>query len=306
MGRYLERAENANRHLMVASEFAVELEGINDVVALREWQSLVASMPSAGIDGAPETPRAALQYMSWFLVDRENSLSVISSLGKARENARTVSETLTLEITTSLNEAYRELVNIKKSSVSDMGLAQDLLQRTHNSVLTTLGAIEHTLTRGEGWNHMKLGEAIERTQRTLFVLRTRLPSLENWEGEVDSPLHFASWRSLLRSVASLENYRQEYGPRFVHDQVVRFILFHDTAPRAVRCGIKRMHSYLEGMPEAGPGIHESRRRLGKLLAQLEFDQDEIMHPAALMPFVDQTLSVLYDVHESITNPAGAR
>jgi uncharacterized alpha-E superfamily protein len=177
---------------------------------------------------------------------------------------------------------------------------------THSSILTTLGAIEHTLTRGEGWNYMKIGEAIERTQRTLFVLKTRLPSLAKWDQDSGSPLYFASWRSLLRSLASQENYRIEHGPRFQPEHVIRFLLFHPGAPRSVLCGVHRMIGYLKGMPEAGPASRDARRRLGKLSAQLEFDQDDLIKDGALIPFLEHATSELYQVHECISNPMRLR
>ncbi len=309
MGRYIERAENANRHIVVASEFAVELEGIQEEIAHKEWQSLVASMPAAGHVPFPEVQSgstAALEYMVSFLVDPSNPYSVISSLGKARENARAVSETITFEITYNLNESYRNLSAIKPKSITDPGIAQDVATNTHNSILTTLGAIEHTLSRGEGWNYMKVGEALERTQRTLYVLKTRLPNLAQWDDETDNPLYFASWRSLLRSLASQENYRQEHGPRFVPDQVARFLLFNPIAPRSAACGIRRMVGYLQGMSDSGPATQEARRQLGKLAAKLEFEQDEIMQSGNLVPFIDNALASIYQIHESVSNPMRLR
>lgn len=305
MGRYLERAENANRHLLVASEFAVELEGISEEIALEEWAALVASMPSAS-KGIPEGPDAALEYMGSFLIDKENPYSVLTALGKARDNARSVGETITTEITTNLNESYRRLSSVRRSALADPGRAQELANYTHNSILTTLGAIEHTLTRGEGWNYLKLGEAMERAQRTLYVLKARLPNLARWDQQSETPLYIASWRSLLRSLACLENYRLENGPRFVPDQVTRFLLFHPAMPRSVNCGVRRMSGYINGLSDAGPGIRESRRRLGKLAAQLEFDQDDILKNGSLIPFMDASLVSLYEVHDAISNPMRLR
>ncbi len=302
MGRYLERAENANRHLLVAGEFAVELEGIDEEIALTEWGSLLSSMALPGSESEWKSREDALDYMASFLVDLDNPFSVFSSLGKARDNARSVGETITFEITTNLNEAHRRLRRVRRSSLTDLGVARDIAAKTHNSILTTLGAIEHTLTRGEGWDYLKLGEAIERTQRTLFVLKMRLPSLAERAEDADSPLYYASWRSLLRSLASLENYRMEYGPRFHTEAVTRFLLFHPSAPRAVNCGVLRMAGYLRRMSEAVPGIRESRRRLGQLAARLEFDQDEILCEGALVEFIDESLALLKEVNELLYQP----
>ena len=295
LGRYLERAENVNRHLIVAGEFSVELEGLDDEIALAEWASLRQSMPH----GAEEYD-TVLAYLRSHLVDKNNMYSVLTSLGKARDNARSVAETITVEVTTNLNDAYRKLSMISPRSVTDLGVAHELADRTHNSILTTLGAVEHTLTRGESWNYMKLGEAMERTQRTLYVMRARLPGIVKWSEEQTDPLYFASWRSLLLSLGTLENYRQQNGPRFTPEMVTRFLLFDAEAPRAVNCGFKRMVGYVQKMSENGPGVRECRRRLGRMAAQLEFDQPLIMEPNQLMPFIDSALETLYEVHELIS------
>jgi len=311
IGRYLERAENVNRHVLVASEFAVELEGIFEEIAVREWESLVSSLPRSSTEDAPKgqseiQPESILRYMVSFLVDKDNSYAVVSSLGRARENARTVAESITVEVTTNLNEAHRRLSSHRPSTIKDLGVAQDIASRTHNSILTTLGAIEHTLTRDEGWNYMKLGEAIERTQRSVLVLRTRLPNLLQWQEDTEDPLYFASWRSVLRTLASLENYRQENGPRFTPNQVVRFLMFHPSTPRSVYCGVRRMIGYLNGMADSGTATRDARRRLGKLAARLEYDQDDIMAGQATLEFMDDVLAELYHVHEAVSNPTKRR
>ena len=311
IGRYVERAENVNRHVLVAGEFAVELEGIHEEIAVQEWESLVASLPRTGVNqpGLPHlviAPEAVLQYMVSFLVDRENLFAVVASLGKARENARTVAETITVEVTTNLNEAFRRLSAHRPNTIKDLGVAQDIASRTHNSILTTLGAIEHTLSRDESWSYMKMGEAIERTQRTVLVLRTRLPNLLNYRDDSEDPLYYASWRSVLRTLSSLENYRQENGPRFTPDQVVRFLLFHPSTPRSVYCGVRRMAGYLNGMADSGSATKDAKRRLGKLAAKLEFDQEEIMGNGKTLDFLDDVLSELYHVHEAVSNPTMRR
>lgn len=304
IGRYIERAENANRHILIASEFAVELEGITEEIAVQEWQSLIHSMPTQA-DSAPSTGLTnhdSLRYMNSFLLDQSNPFSVVSSLGRARENARVVSETLTFEVTYSLNEAYRKLSSIKPSQVKDLGRAIELAGNTHNSIMTTLGAIDHTLTRGEAWDYMKFGEAIERTMRGLHVLQTRLPGLERWHNLTDTPLYYASWRSLLRSLAAQENYRFEHGPRFDRDQVVKFLLFHPTVPRSVFYSVRRMIELLDGMPDNSPASKEARRRLGKLASQLEFDQEEITRPSETHRFLAHAIQEQLYVHEAISNP----
>ena len=67
-----------------------------------------------------------------------------------------------------------------------------------------------------------------------------------------------------------------------------------------------MAGYLNGMSEAGPGIVDSRKMVGKLSAKLSYEQDEIMQTENLMPFLDQSLSDLYKIHDAISNPMRLR
>ena len=97
IGRYLERAENVNRLLLVTTEVAVEIEGLDDSLAQAQWDELlvaVGSNPDPGLMFSPELG-LALPYLKWLLLDDENPVSVRKSLGLARENARGAREAIT-------------------------------------------------------------------------------------------------------------------------------------------------------------------------------------------------------------------
>ena len=200
IGRYLERSENVTRLLMVTTEMAVEIEGLNDELAQVQWDELLASVGAEKGAPAQFSPESglALPYLNWLLLDEANPVSVRESLSHARENARNVREALTREVFLDLNEGHRELDRLRESLPSNQASALDEVSRTHRAIRTILGSIEHTLSRDEGWHFMKLGEAFERTQRTLWVLGTRLPGLQELD-RTDLPLLYGLWRGLLRS-----------------------------------------------------------------------------------------------------------
>ena len=50
IGRYLERAENVTRLLLVTTEVAVEIEGLDDALAQSQWDELLAAV---GADTGP-------------------------------------------------------------------------------------------------------------------------------------------------------------------------------------------------------------------------------------------------------------
>lgn len=277
IGRYLERAENVCRLLLVTSELSVEVEGLDDALAQSEWDELLQAVSSAQnprLDFSRETG-LALPYFRWLFLEDANPVSVRHSLASARENARAVREALTREVFASLNECHLDLERLRRRRLRDPVAAQNEIARVHRTVLEILGSMEHTLSRDQGWTFLKLGEAMERTRRTLMVLHAKLPGLHSAAGRADLPLFNARWRSLLRSVASLENYRARHGGDLVPEQVIEFLLFEPDAPRSVLCGVNRLRTYLDRLP-GGPQVSEADRVLGRLHALLSYDGDRVM------------------------------
>lgn len=295
IGRYLERAENVSRLLWVSCEVSVELEGLDEALAQNEWDTLAAAVSAAepGFEFAPESGLAT-PYVDWLLLDESNPVSVRSSLRRARENARSIREALTREIFENLNESYRALENLARRRLRDPVKARSEVVSAHRGILTVLGSIENTLSRDEGWTFMKLGEAIERTQRTLLLLAARLPSLGLDSQGVDAPLFFARWRGLLRSVASLENFRSAHGARLEPRDVLHFLLLNTEAPRSVLCGLNRIRGYVNRLPG---GMSDADRIFGRLHSTLTYDDEQILAsddlPAFCVGAVDQ-LALAHD------------
>lgn len=299
IGRYLERAENVARLLQVTSDLSVELEGLDEILAQSEWDELSHAIPGGSRVPVDFSADAGLSvpYVNTFLLDAANPLSVRTSLSKARENSRTIREALTREVFVNLNEAHRELE--RRRRVRDPASGHDLVVSTHQSILTTLGAIEHTLSRDQGWIFMKLGEAIERTSRTALVLRAKLPGLLGEHAEVDVPLVYARWRSLLRGVASLENFRSVHGAQLRPETIVRFLLFDRASPRSIYCGLQRMQGYLDRLRgNREPG--RAGRLVGSLVAVFTYEDDRIGADPDPVKILDRVVSDLTQTHEAVS------
>jgi uncharacterized alpha-E superfamily protein len=299
MGRYLERAENVTRLLGVASDFAVEFGGLDEALAQAEWDALVRAFPGADLPSFDFSPEGglAVPYLNAMLLDDANPISARHSLGRARENARSIREALTREVFANLNEAYRALEDQRREGIDAPAVGAEVVAKTHGAILTTLGAIEHTLSRDQGWTFMKFGEALERTMRTLLVLSAKLPLLQAGAGSVDLPIFYARWRSLLRSVASLENFRRVHGAGLSPDEVVRFLLFDPWTPRSILCGLTRMKGYLDQLP--GSSDSKAARLTGRLVATMTYDADRILEKPDLSDFCNATVAELGAIHEAV-------
>jgi len=301
-GRYVERAENCSRQIRVTADFYREIGGLSAAKARSEWGFLAQCFPSPEplLDVKAKPKDIALAYMNHYLANPKNSVSVAFSVAAARDCARATSETLTREVIVNLNDTHLQLARLGSRPFRDSGKAYEEVDRANRQILLTLGAIENTLTRDQGWCYQKLGEALERTWRTLIVLGARLPTLRDMS-ETGSPLHFAGWRSLLAHLASLENYRQRYGPRFTSTDVTDFLVFNAGAPRSVNCGVSRMLGYLNQLPIEGPGIKLAQREIGKLAATLNYDREAILDMPKLGSFFSSTIASLNSVHTALTD-----
>jgi uncharacterized alpha-E superfamily protein len=158
MGRYIERAENITRILLVTDDISTEALGLDESLAQAAWKDLLAIFPAAQLtrDTPPYAP-LALPYLHSFFADGRNPYSVSYSLRRARENARAIREALTLEVFVVLNETFHDLEAWERKAPADAPGLRDALTATHRGVFSIVGAIAHTLPRDEGRAALPLG-----------------------------------------------------------------------------------------------------------------------------------------------------
>jgi uncharacterized alpha-E superfamily protein len=287
MGRYLERAENLTRCLLVTEELATEIRAFNDKLAEAEWNDVGVVFPG-DVEGLTD-----VDHLRGFLTATGNPYSVLFSLGRARDNARAVREALSLEVFVTLNETYRTLEARAASGLADQADVRDALSATHTGLMSIVGAVEHTLSRDQGWLFLKLGESLERVYRTAAVMRAKLPGLLTPPPDTEIPLYYSQWRSLLRSLSSLENYRKLHGAHLEANAVVEFLLFDPHAPRSISFGAAAVKGYLEAISDTRE-VSAPGRIIGRLHARLSY-HDAL--PA--LPLLDEVQVELAKTHDAV-------
>ena len=301
MGRYLERSENVTRLLTVTEELASEVVGLDEMLARAEWEELQAVLPGPELPpDAARTPQALAAAMGYALsLDPAHPHSVLSSLRRARDNARGVREALTVEVFVNLNETYRELEGYTARQIADPVVFRSALGAAHRGILSTVGAIAHTLTRDAGWRFLRLGETLERVYRSAVIMRAKLPALLRPESPAELPLVYTRWRSLLRSLSSLENYRKLFGARLEPHDVLAFLFLDAQTPRSLRYGVGGVKEYLERV--AGPGEASLPARIvGKLHAELAYQGPELFHRGDPVALLDHVLGELGRAHDALS------
>jgi len=299
MGRYLDRAENITRLLLVTEDFSTDTQGLAEDLAQTAWKDMLDIFPSAQVT-REITPFAPLSvpYLYAFFTDQVNAYSINFSIRKARENARSVREALTLEVFLALNEVFRAVETYERKGMPDLPAFRDALGAIHKGIFTVVGAIEHTSTHDEGWRFLKLGESLERSYRGALVLRAKLPALLAAEARGDAPLYYTQWRTLLRGLSSLENYRRVYGARLEPNLVIGFLLFDADSPRSLRYGASIVRDYLAAL--SGPGeLTAPARIIGRLHAELRYDDAALMRGGDFVGLLDRVVGELGKTHDAI-------
>ncbi|MDG2055652.1 MAG: alpha-E domain-containing protein [Phycisphaerales bacterium] len=301
LGRYLERAGNMTRFLLVTEQLSVELRGLAPGLARSLWMDLPKVYPGAIVIVDPEsaTEEVAKAHLRSFLLATDNQLSIAASLRSARENARVVRENLTRESFEQLNQTYHRIQTLTNQPLDTTMALCDVIKEVQMQIFGVSGAVDRTFARNEGWSFFNLGTMVERAYRTLKLLETKIPKLIDEPAAIELPIYYAHLRSMLRTVASWENYRHVFGLDLDALQVLRFLLFDQYTPSSVRACVHALQQNLISLSDSELMTVPSRM-LGKLSAKLMYEEHEIMAEEKLDHTCRDLASSLMEVHESIS------
>ena len=108
MNRYVERAENYARFIDV--NFSLMLDLPPNVP--EQWKPLLTATADDGAFFQHYEQASRAEVMFFMTFDARNQNSILSSLQQARENARTIRETISKEMWEQINSLYLSLIHI--------------------------------------------------------------------------------------------------------------------------------------------------------------------------------------------------
>jgi len=287
IGRYVERAEHLCRIgevMLTATLDDTEASGIVAHIAL-------AAMEDREPLGETHTALTAVHSL---LFDREDLSSVVNSLARARENARQVRDQITTETWERLNLLYLRVTGPNTAEAFDddpAGFLQEIIADLH----LFKGAVDTTLSHGEGWRFLLLGVYLERAQ-----LIARLLEVCFDDGKTPAVVEPIALMSLLRMACALEPYLRVYTADINPHFILEFLLFDEDFPRSIRFCTARIEDMLTQLSrQAGAGRSDALRLAGRLDARLKYadlDEVEATGASALLAAVSAECGV---IHEAI-------
>lgn len=237
MARYMERLENLARLVDVTQTF--ESPGLEN----EAWDSLIR----IHADEADFTKRcgavSADAVKRYYLLDRENSNSIVASIEGARMNARTLRPLISTEMWKQLNDLHRDLLRLGEADLHGDNLSR-LCSRIKEAVQAHTGITEGTLFRDEGWHFYEMGRLIERADQTTRLLDIKFHRLSPRGSEEKRQEELTQWGGLLRAVAGYHAFRRVAPVTFTPGDVVSFLLADPSFPRSLLLCISQTEWHL--------------------------------------------------------------
>jgi uncharacterized alpha-E superfamily protein len=201
MSRYLERAENVARFVDVNLNLTLDMpEEFGE-----QWGPLVNITGDLELFTKRYRAPTRENVLHFLTFDRENPNSILSCVRHARENARSVREIISSEMWEQANRFYLLVKDAAKNKsvfenpnefYSAVKLASHLFD----------GITDATMSHGEAWHFLQVGELLERADKTSRILDVKYFILLPDAQAVGTTIDNIQWAALLKSASALEMY----------------------------------------------------------------------------------------------------
>jgi uncharacterized alpha-E superfamily protein len=277
IGRYIERAEHLSRLSDIL--LTATLDQNDAAMAVARVAMAAVGETEAGLD-----PNAtSLDAVRRMVFNREDGGSVVTSLARARENARQVRDQITTETWERLNLLFLRVTGDQAEQAFAYGSStflHDIVADLH----LFKGAVDSTMSHGEGWRFLLLGCYLERAQLIARLLDACFGDKVE-HGHLSD--HLAQM-AVLRMACALEPYLRVYTSEIEPKYLLEFLLFDEDFPRSIRFSTSRIEEHLTQLARHADSTGRSgpERLAARLSARLKFaDMDESAGPGAILGVV---------------------
>ena len=295
MSRYLERAENVarfigvnlNLNLDMPPEFGEQWGPLVNISGDRERFTKRYGEP---------TRENVMQFLTF---DRDNPNSILSCVRNARESARSVREIISSEMWEQANHFYL--------MVKDAAANKSLFRNPHDFYAAVKmeshlfdGITEATMSHGEAWHFLQVGELLERADKTSRILDVKYFILLPEEQAVGATVDNIQWAALLKSASALEMYRK-HSKQISPAKVADFLILNRDFPRSVHSCLSRASSSLHAISGSPPDAfsNKAEQKLGRLLSELNYTPIDEIIQGGLHEFLDELQTRLNRIDDAV-------
>src|SRR4051794_16971617 len=209
MARYVERAEHVARVLLVNANSLLDVGDIDFEVEREFWSGplrifLVDQTPEAIELLASTRENLGPKIAHYMVFDETNPNSIFSCITRARENGRSMRESISSEMWENLNTLYW-MIRAEDVPGRFAESASDFLKQITAGSMLFQGLADQTLGHSQSWQFIQMGKFLERIDVTCRVIETKFDTLAAVEGRIENTERNMHLLSVVRSCCALEN-----------------------------------------------------------------------------------------------------
>lgn len=288
MNRYLERAENYARFMDVNFNLALELHPDQ----LTQWKPLVVATGDLGLFEQLYDDLNRENVICFLGFDDRNANSIYNSILNARENARAVRSEITKEVWEQINYLYYFVKEAKEKESWARNDPRDYFLEIKKGCHLIWGMYESTISKSVGWHFSKVGQLLERADKTSRILDIKYLMLLPKKMKVGSTFDLIQWSALLKSVSAYDMYRKKYG-KLTSIGIIEFLIFDKKFPRSIfSCllGVDRSLMAISKVDE--DQLNRAQKKLGQIKSYLEYSDINDIIQLGLHEYLDDLQSNL--------------
>jgi uncharacterized alpha-E superfamily protein len=301
-GRYLDRAESTARLLQATRTLVFDA----DIPVTHCWQPLVIVsgeeapfVEKYGRDALGDG-EAVQEYMTW---NRDNMVSLASSVHAARNSGRAIRDQLSLEAWEEVNELYLWL-GLDSTQKLYADNREEFYRGVRQRTQLILGQVRSTMLHEEPMRFLWLGAMIERVGQTARILDMHHHTMQREAAH--EIVGVALWMSLLKALSASEGFVKKNQGRVTGQAMVEFVLFEPAFPRSLLYCLRAAAELVKRIWNKDESVgRASMARLDGTVSWLEAQIDEFdlsnIH-TVLTRMVDDTANVCAHIQQEIQGP----
>ncbi len=295
LGRNLARAEFTAR--AVDAVFQAELQGTSESAPGVSFGSggLLAML---GATGGENGSGRALDQLT---LDADRPGSMLASIERAREGARTVRDVISADMWEAINTTSLGLRGSAQPGWEAPANATLASRYVKERVALIWGVANRSMLRDEAKSFLDAGGLIEIADMVLRMLRIALPTTTLADGTpAAGPAASSDGQALilLQAVGGFHAYlRAVTEPPNAHP-VARFLLFERAYPDSVAACVDSLHEVFTAA-DAGPRNSKPVLRVSRLAADLDFQRRALPPGAKLTGICEQTQQELSRIDQDV-------
>ncbi len=291
MSRYLERAEHTARLVDVDLHGLIDQDPDNS----RKRHTRLLETLEFELTSEPSY-RISQHFIEHIALDKNHENSIVSSIAKARENARHVREEISSEMWEQLNKMYLYITQSDKVLINEN--PHLFLSEIKSRSLLFQGITDSTLSHSEGWHFIHIGRYLERVSCILQLLKVFYAHFPIGDDDELGSKDYYDWIGLMKSCTAYEAYCRVYRSFLSPPRMSSFLILDPDFPHSVRFSINFMKQSLDEVAELTQTrkVGNTNRLIGKMSASLDYASIEEIkeNPVIFLNNIQRQIHLLHD------------